>query len=75
MIKKLLIVLIKLYRYAISPFSPPCCRFTPTCSEYVIEAIEKKGLLTGAALSVRRICRCHPLCEGGYDPVPVSEKE
>nr|WP_240191775.1 membrane protein insertion efficiency factor YidD [Desulfoprunum benzoelyticum] len=48
---------------------PPCCRFTPTCSAYAIQAIEKYGVFRGSFLSLRRILRCHPFSEGGYDPV------
>jgi len=68
--KKILVGLIKFYRKCISPFKPPSCRFTPTCSAYAIEAIEKHGVLKGLYLSLRRILRCNPLSEGGYDPVP-----
>ena len=69
--KKLLIKLISFYRKYISPLKvTPCCRFTPTCSEYAIEAINIHGALKGTALAVGRILRCHPLCKGGYDPVP-----
>ncbi|MBM9605151.1 membrane protein insertion efficiency factor YidD [Desulfopila inferna] len=62
--------LIKFYRYIISPLLPPSCRFTPTCSCYALEAIERYGLLRGLFFSVRRIARCHPFCSGGYDPLP-----
>ena len=69
--KKILIYLIKLYRRQISPYKGgSCCRFTPTCSQYAMEAIEKYGAFKGTYLAVRRILRCHPLCKGGYDPVP-----
>jgi putative membrane protein insertion efficiency factor len=64
------IFLIKLYKIFLSPFLPPACRFYPTCSEYALEAIKKHGALKGSYLAVRRILRCHPLCEGGFDPVP-----
>jgi len=66
----ILIFLIKLYRLIISPLFPSSCRFTPTCSEYSIEAIKKYGVIKGGILSVKRISRCHPLNPGGYDPVP-----
>lgn len=68
--KKLLIILIKLYRRYISPIKPPSCRFLPTCSQYTMEAIEKYGAIKGSFLGIKRILRCHPLHPGGYDPVP-----
>ena len=68
--KKAMLGLIRFYRGAISPYTPPACRFTPTCSVYAQEAIEKYGARKGGYLAVRRILRCHPLHKGGYDPVP-----
>ena len=59
-----------LYRNCISPFTPPSCRFTPTCSQYARQAIVKYGPLKGTWLAVKRICRCHPWGGSGYDPVP-----
>ncbi|HOC30838.1 MAG TPA: membrane protein insertion efficiency factor YidD [Armatimonadota bacterium] len=53
-----------------SRFTPPMCRFTPTCSEYTRIAIETHGVLKGARLGLLRVMRCHPFCKGGYDPVP-----
>jgi putative membrane protein insertion efficiency factor len=73
--KILLIGLVRGYRIAISPLFPPTCRFYPTCSQYAIEALETHGVLKGSWLSVRRICRCHPLNPGGYDPVPPKKDE
>ena len=61
--------LLKGYKYFISPLLPPSCRFTPTCSEYTIQAVQKYGLLKGGYLGIRRILRCHPFSRGGYDPV------
>lgn len=58
------------YRNAISPHFPPSCRFTPTCSEYALEAIRKHGPLKGLWLAIKRISRCHPWGGSGYDPVP-----
>ena len=57
------------YRLAVSPHLPPSCRFTPTCSKYAIEALERKGLFVGTCLAIRRLLRCHPFHPGGYDPV------
>ena len=65
-----LIALVKLYQLCISPFTPPSCRFTPTCSQYALQALEKYGALKGGWLALRRILRCNPLHKGGYDPVP-----
>lgn len=65
-----LIALIQFYRRVISPMTPPSCRFTPTCSQYAIEAIRKHGPFKGMYLAVRRILRCHPWGGSGYDPVP-----
>ena len=68
--KRALLWLIRFYRAAISPTHAPCCRFTPTCSQYALEAVEKYGAVKGGYLALRRILRCNPLCKGGYDPVP-----
>lgn len=57
------------YRLAVSPLLPPSCRFTPTCSNYAIEALERKGLFTGIRMAAWRLLRCHPFHPGGYDPV------
>ena len=68
--KSVLLLMIRFYRRAVSPCFPPCCRYTPTCSQYALEAIEKYGALKGGCLALRRILRCHPFHKGGYDPVP-----
>ena len=69
--KQLLLALIRFYRECISPYTPPACRFHPTCSQYGLEAIEKYGALKGGWLTVKRLCRCHPFYKGDwYDPVP-----
>lgn len=65
-----LVVLIKFYQLCISPFTPPSCRFTPTCSQYALEALRKYGPFKGGWLALRRILRCHPWGGSGYDPVP-----
>ncbi len=72
---KLLISLILFYRKCISPLKLPCCRFTPTCSEYAIEAIKTHGSLKGTVLAIWRVLRCNPLCRGGYDPVPEKRQK
>lgn len=65
-----LLLLIKFYRLCISPLKPPSCRYTPTCSEYAIEALKKHGLIKGSYLAAKRILSCHPWGGSGYDPVP-----
>lgn len=69
--KKIMLALIRFYRRSISPLTPPACRFTPTCSQYALEAITKYGALKGGWLTLRRLLRCHPFYKGDpYDPVP-----
>lgn len=68
--KHVMIWLIRLYQKYISPLKPPCCRFTPTCSAYALEAFKKRGFFVGFALSFWRVLRCNPFSKGGYDPVP-----
>ena len=65
-----LVGLVRFYQVCISPLKPPSCRFTPTCSEYALEALRKHGPFTGSWLALRRILRCHPWGGSGYDPVP-----
>jgi putative membrane protein insertion efficiency factor len=67
---KLLVLAVHAYRITLGPLLGGACRFTPSCSSYAIEALERHGALHGSVLGVRRILRCHPLCAGGYDPVP-----
>lgn len=64
------ILLVKLYQGAISPLLPNACRYTPTCSQYMIEALQKYGVFKGAFLGIKRISRCHPWGGHGHDPVP-----
>lgn len=67
---ELLILPIRFYQRFISPLTPPSCRFTPTCSQYAVEALRKHGPLKGLWLAVKRLLRCHPWGGSGYDPVP-----
>lgn len=68
-ISRILILIIRFYQKFISPLKGPTCRFYPTCSTYSIEAIKKYGPIKGSYLSLRRILKCHPFHEGGYDPL------
>lgn len=71
MLSRALIAAIRFYRTAISPYTPPACRFHPTCSQYGLEAVERWGAARGTWLLLRRLLRCHPFHRGGYDPVPL----
>ena len=68
--KKIFILFIKFYQKFISPLFPAKCRYYPTCSQYTLEAIQEYGAIKGTYLGIKRILRCHPFHEGGYDPVP-----
>ena len=68
--KRAALALVRFYRKGISPLLPPSCRYTPTCSEYAIIALQRYGFLKGSWLAIKRIGRCHPWKPGGYDPVP-----
>lgn len=70
LIAKFFCILIRAYQICISPLFPSCCRFTPTCSAYALEAIKKYGAAKGLFLSIKRICKCNPFHKGGYDTVP-----
>ncbi|MDA8101167.1 MAG: membrane protein insertion efficiency factor YidD [Nitrospiraceae bacterium] len=67
--KQLILFILRLYKRFISPLCPPACRFTPTCSEYAMEAFEKKSFLTALRMTFVRVAKCHPFHPGGYDPV------
>jgi putative membrane protein insertion efficiency factor len=68
--KWILIFIIRVYQKILSPFLPRTCRFYPTCSAYFVEALKKHGFFKGSYLGIKRILRCHPWNDGGYDPVP-----
>ena len=67
--------IVRLYQRTLSRVLPPTCRFEPSCSSYMIEAIERHGVLRGMGLGLWRILRCNPFCRGGYDPVPPARDE
>jgi len=73
MFKKLCLKLISIYRF-FSKYTPSCCRYEPTCSKYTYQAIERFGVFKGFYLGIKRILRCHPWHEGGYDPIPEQFK-
>ncbi|MFN3196468.1 MAG: membrane protein insertion efficiency factor YidD [Chlorobiota bacterium] len=73
--KKLLIGIIKVYKSLISPLFPNTCRFHPTCSTYAMEAIHEYGAIKGVYLAIKRISKCHPFHNGGFDPVPIDNPE
>jgi len=66
---KVVITLLRAYKWALSPLLPAACRYVPTCSEYAMEAVERHGALGGGVKAAWRVIRCHPFAKGGYDPV------
>ncbi len=68
--KGLILSALRFYKAQISPQLPPACRYTPTCSEYAIEAVERRGVVVGVFLAAKRVLSCNPFSRGGYDPVP-----
>lgn len=68
--KAAILWILRTYKRYVSPWLPGACRFEPTCSVYMYQAIEKKGVLRGLYLGIKRLLRCHPFCAGGFDPVP-----
>jgi putative membrane protein insertion efficiency factor len=66
----LLVALVRAYRFFLSPWLGSSCRFEPTCSAYALQALQQRGATAGSYLTLRRLARCHPWCEGGHDPVP-----
>lgn len=73
LIEKLIITLIKIYKRYISPMLPHACRYTPTCSEYMLQAVQIYGVWKGGYLGLKRLFRCHPFGKSGYDPVPLPK--
>jgi putative membrane protein insertion efficiency factor len=68
--RRLLVLVIRVYQWTLSPLLGPACRYEPTCSHYAVEAVERHGAARGLWLAARRVGRCHPLGSSGYDPVP-----
>ena len=68
--KRVLLAALRFYKTQISPALPPACRYTPTCSEYAIEAVDRYGARRGTVMAIRRVISCNPFARGGYDPVP-----
>ena len=68
--KRAMLASLRFYNRRISPLLPPACKYTPTCSEYAMQAVERYGAVYGGYLAARRLLRCHPFAKGGYDPVP-----
>lgn len=69
-VRTLFLLPVYFYRACISPLTPPSCRYTPTCSQYMVEAVKKYGVFKGGWLGIKRLARCHPWGGSGYDPVP-----
>jgi uncharacterized protein len=72
--KAVVLMLLRGYKWAVSPMLPMACRYVPTCSEYAIDAVEHYGSARGGWIAFRRVLRCHPFVAGGYDPVMLAEK-
>lgn len=76
MMKSLILLPVRFYRWFISPLIPPRCRYVPTCSDYMIQAVEQHGVGKGLILGIKRFCRCHPFAKThGHDPVPEKQKK
>jgi putative membrane protein insertion efficiency factor len=72
-VKRFLLAGLRFYKAQVSPALPPACRYTPTCSEYAIEAVERYGAWRGSVMAIRRVVSCNPFARGGYDPVPQRQ--
>ena len=75
MLKKMMILMIRFYQKCLSPLMPNVCRYSPSCSQYFIEALQIHGVLRGSLLGIKRILRCHPWGGNGYDPVPPKKNK
>jgi putative membrane protein insertion efficiency factor len=73
MIRQIALLLIRLYQLVISPLIGPCCRYAPTCSEYTAQSVARFGVWRGSSLGLKRIARCHPWGQSGYDPPPTGD--
>lgn len=73
--RNIFVIFIKIYQYLISPVLGPHCRYEPSCSAYAVEALQRFGVIKGLWLAVKRLSRCHPWHEGGYDPVPPLDSK
>ena len=73
-LRKIPIGIIKLYQTVLSPMLGPTCRFHPSCSHYAVDAITEHGMIKGCLISIKRILKCHPFNDGGYDPVPEKKE-
>jgi putative membrane protein insertion efficiency factor len=71
--KKFVMLLLRVYKWAISPMLSPACRYIPTCSDYAAEAVGHYGILRGGFMGIKRLLRCHPLAKSGYDPVNLAD--
>ncbi len=72
--KIVVLAALRAYRWLVSPLLPAACRYTPTCSEYALEAVERYGALRGGMMAAARVLRCHPLARGGFDPVAIEKR-
>ena len=75
MMKRVVLALLRGYKWALSPLLPPACRYVPSCSEYAAEAVERHGVWRGGWMAMWRLLRCHPLVKGGWDPVKPAASE
>jgi len=70
--RRLVVLVIRLYQWTVSPLLGPACRFYPSCSQYALQAVQRFGVIRGGALALKRLARCHPWHPGGFDPVPPA---